>query len=228
MILVCGRYSLFTDYTVLIERFNIEESAIDEAEYSASYNVAPSQEVVAVVNDGDKNRLGKLRWGLIPPWAKDAKIGYKMINARSETAAEKPSFRSAFKKKRCLVVADSFYEWQRKDGEKIPMRIKLKTGEPFAFAALWESWKAPDGKTINSCSILTTGPNALMESIHDRMPVILSKEDEKIWLDPRVDDVDILKGLLKPYKAEDMEAYRVSEEVNSPKNNKPELIEKIG
>ena len=225
---MCGRYSLFADYPVLIERFHIEETAIDEGQYAPSYNVAPSQQIVAVINDGNKNRLGTLRWGLIPPWAKDERIGYKMINARSETVAEKPSFRNAFKKKRCLVVADSFYEWQRKDGEKIPMRIKLKTGEPFAFAALWESWKAPDGKTVNTCSILTTEANSLMKSIHDRMPVILTKEDEKIWLDPHVEDIEILKGLLKPYKAEEMEAYRVSEEVNSPKNNKPELIEKVG
>lgn len=225
---MCGRYSLFTDYAVIIERFHIENTTVHEDEYSASYNVAPSQQVLAVVNDGDKNRLGKLQWGLIPPWAKDAKIGYKMINARSETAAEKPSFRNAFKKKRCLVVADSFYEWQRKDGAKIPMRIKLKTGEPFAFAALWESWHSPEGEIINSCSILTTGPNALMESIHDRMPVILTKEGEKIWLDPQVEDIETLKDLMKPYKAEEMEAYRVSEEVNSPKNNKPELIEKVG
>ncbi|EMF46082.1 hypothetical protein B481_2668 [Planococcus halocryophilus Or1] len=218
---------MFTDYTVLIERFNIEEATLSKDEYAVSYNIAPSQQVVAIVNDGDKNRLGQLRWGLIPPWAKDTKIGYKMINARSETVAEKPSFRKAFKKKRCLVVADSFYEWQHKDGEKIPMRIKLKTGEPFAFAALWESWKAPDGQIVNSCSILTTAPNKLMESIHDRMPVILSKADEKTWLDPRVEDVETLKALLKPYQAKDMEAYRVSQEVNSPKNNKVELIEKL-
>lgn len=225
---VCGRYSLFTDYAILMERFNIEETAVGEGEYTPSYNVAPSQQIIAIINDGHKNRLGTLRWGLIPPWAKDEKIGYKMINARSETVAEKPSFRNAFKKKRCLVVADSFYEWQRKDGGKIPMRIKLKTGEPFAFAALWESWKAPDGKTVNTCSILTTEANSLMESIHDRMPVILTKEEEKIWLDPNVDDAETLKSLLKPYKADEMEAYRVSEEVNSPKNNTPELIEKIG
>lgn len=225
---MCGRYSLFTDYAVLIDRFHIEDATVAEEEYLASYNVAPSQQVMAVVNDGNKNRLGKLRWGLIPPWAKDAKIGYKMINARSETAAEKPSFRNAFKKKRCLVVADSFYEWRRKDGEKTPMRIKLKTGEPFAFAALWESWQSPDGQTINSCSILTTGPNDLMESIHDRMPVILTKEGEKIWLDPNEEDIETLKALLKPYNADDMEAYQVSEEVNSPKNNKPELIDKVG
>ncbi|ANU27322.1 SOS response-associated peptidase [Planococcus versutus] len=225
---MCGRYSLFTDYTVLIERFAIEETTIGKDEYVASYNVAPSQQVVAVVNDGNNNRLGKLRWGLIPPWAKDSKIGYKMINARSETVENKPSFRNAFKKKRCLVIADSFYEWQKRDGKKLPMRIKLKTDEPFAFAALWESWKAPDGQIVNSCSILTTVPNELMKKIHDRMPVILSKQDEQTWLDPRVEDIELLKSLLKPYKAIDMEVYQVSEEVNSPKNNKPEIIEKIG
>src|SRR5690606_26418140 len=191
---VCGRYSLFTDYAILIDRFNVEKMAVDEGEYTPSYNVAPSQQIIAIINDGHKNRLGSLRWGLIPPWAKDEKIGYKMINARSETVAEKPSFRNAFKKKRCLVVADSFYEWQRKDGEKIPMRIKLKNGEPFAFAALWESWKAPDGKTVNTCSILTTEANSLMKSIHDRMPVILTKEEEEMWLDPNVEDVERLKG----------------------------------
>lgn len=213
---MCGRYSLFTDYAVLIERFDIEETTVSQEAYQANYNVAPSQQVLAIVNDGEKNRLGQLKWGLIPPWAKDAKIGYKMINARSETVEEKPSFRNAFKKKRCLVIADSFYEWQKKEGQKIPMRIKLKTGEPFAFAGLWESWKSPDGETITSCTILTTGPNVLMASIHDRMPVILTKQDEQIWLDPRIDDMKTVKALLKPYKALDMEAYPVSEQVNSP------------
>jgi putative SOS response-associated peptidase YedK len=225
---MCGRYSLFADYSALLERFEIEEVSIDANDYSPRYNIAPSQQVLAVVNDGTKNRLGLLRWGLIPPWAKDAKIGYKMINARAETAAEKPSFRNAFKKKRCLIVADSFYEWRRTDGEKTPMRIKLKSGEPFAFAGLWESWKSPEGKTINTCSILTTKPNELMAAIHDRMPVVLSKEAEKIWLDPTVQDPEVLGELLKPFDAKEMEAYEVSEAVNSPKNDGPELIEKIG
>ncbi|MGI2327908.1 SOS response-associated peptidase [Planococcus sp. YIM B11945] len=225
---MCGRYSLYADYTDLLKRFNIEEASLTEHDYVQSFNVAPSQQVVAVVNDGTKNRLGLLRWGLIPPWAKDEKIGYKMINARAETAAEKPSFRNAFKKKRCLVVADSFYEWRRTEDRKIPMRIKMKSGEPFAFAALWESWKSPEGETINSCSILTTKPNRLMATIHDRMPVILSKEEEQIWLDPKVQDFEVLGPLLKPFDEKEMEAYEVSEAVNSPKNNGPELIEKIG
>ncbi|PSL34321.1 putative SOS response-associated peptidase YedK [Planomicrobium soli] len=225
---MCGRYSLFADYSAILERFGIEEISIDESDYSPSYNIAPSQQVVAVVNDGTKNRLGLLRWGLIPPWTKDSKIGYKMINARAETAAEKPSFRNAFKKKRCLIVADSFYEWRRTDDQKTPMRIKMKSGEPFAFAGLWESWKSPEGKTINTCSILTTIPNDLMATIHDRMPVVLSKEAEKVWLDPRVEDPEVLGELLKPFDAKEMEAYEVSPAVNSPKNNGPELIEKVG
>jgi putative SOS response-associated peptidase YedK len=225
---MCGRFSLYADYRAILERFDIEEVSIGESDYSPSYNIAPSQQVIAIVNDGTKNRLGLLRWGLIPPWAKDEKIGSKMINARAETVAEKPSFRNAFKKKRCLVVADSFYEWRRTDESKTPMRIKMKSGEPFAFAGLWETWKSPDGKTVNTCSILTTKPNDLMATIHDRMPVVLSKEAEKIWLDPNVQDPEVLGELLKPFDAKEMEAYEVSAAVNSPKNNGPELIEKVG
>ncbi|MBZ5200163.1 SOS response-associated peptidase [Planomicrobium chinense] len=225
---MCGRYSLYADYRAILERFDIDEVSFEEEEYAQSFNVAPSQQVVAVVNDGKKNRLGFLKWGLVPPWAKDEKIGYKMINARSETAAEKPSFRNAFKKKRCLVVADSFYEWKRTDDGKTPMRIKLKSGEPFAFAALWESWKSPEGKTVNTCSILTTKANELMDTIHDRMPVILTKEAEKIWLDPNVQDAEELGRLLQPFDSNELEAYEVSDAVNSPKNNGPELIKKVG
>ena len=225
---MCGRYSLYADLTTLLERFDIDEVTFSKEEYAPNYNIAPSHQVVAIVNDGTKNRLGMLRWGLIPPWAKDEKIGYKMINARAETAAEKPSFRNAFKKKRCLVVADSFYEWQKTTDRKIPMRIKLKSGEPFAFAALWESWKAPDGRQVNTCSILTTEPNELMATIHNRMPVILSKEEEKIWLDAKVQDLDKLGALLNPFDASRMEAFEVSGKVNSPKNNGPELLERIG
>lgn len=225
---MCGRFALYADYQVLLERFDIGQASFGEEEYEQSFNVAPSQQVAAVISDGSSNRLGKLQWGLIPPWAKEAKIGYKMINARAETAAEKPSYRNAFKKKRCLVVADAFYEWRKGEQGKTPMLIKLKSGEPFAFAALWESWKSPEGDTVHSCSILTTGPNKTMESIHDRMPVILSKEAEKIWLDPTIEDVDLLQSLLKPYEESEMEAYEVSDAVNSPKNNNPELIRKIG
>ena len=225
---MCGRFALYADYEVILERFDIGQDAFGELDYKPSFNIAPSQEVAAVVSDRKQNRLGKLKWGLIPPWAKEAKVGYKMINARAETASEKPSFRNAFKKKRCLIVADSFYEWKKEENTKTPMLIHLKSGEPFAFAGLWESWTSPEGETVHSCSILTTKPNELMASIHDRMPVILSKEAEKIWLDPKVQDIDLLESLLVPFDEGELEAYQVSSEVNSPKNNHPELIRKIG
>lgn len=225
---MCGRYVLYADYATIIERFNIEASAVGETDYSSSYNIAPSQKVLAVVSDGKKNRLGYLKWGLVPPWAKDQKIGSKMINARAETAAKKPSFRHAFKKKRCLVIADAFYEWQRTDNGKIPMLARLKSGRPFAFAGLWETWQSPEGEVVNSCTILTTEANGLMGAIHDRMPVILTLEGEKLWLDPAVQDPRILAGLLKPFDAEEMEAFEVSDAVNSPVHNGPELIEKVG
>lgn len=224
---MCGRYALYADYATILERFGIEESAVGETEYSPSYNIAPSQRVLAVVNDGVKNRLGYLKWGLVPPWAKDQKIGSKMINARAETAAEKPSFRHAFKKKRCLVIADAFYEWQRTDEGKIPMLVRLKSGKPFAFAGLWETWQSPEGEIVNSCTILTTQANGLMGTIHDRMPVMLSEEGEKLWLDPE-QDPRILEELLKPFDSEEMEAFEVSDAVNSPKHNGPELIRKVG
>ncbi|MGN7388386.1 SOS response-associated peptidase [Sporosarcina sp. SAFN-015] len=220
---MCGRFTLFAPYYEIIDRFDIE-SAFAESDYIPSYNIAPSQQVVAIINDGQKNRLGHLRWGLIPPWAKDEKIGYKMINARAETVAEKPSYRKAFQKQRCILPADSFYEWQRRDGEKIPMRIRLKNDELFAIAGLWESWKSPEGKIIHTCTAITTEPNDLMKPIHDRMPVILKREDEAAWLDPRNADIDFLGNMLMPFDEEQMEAYSVSSAVNSPKNNEESLI----
>lgn len=220
---MCGRFTLFAPYYEIIDRFDIE-SAFSESDYIPSYNIAPSQQVVAIINDGRKNRLGHLRWGLIPPWAKDEKIGYKMINARAETVAEKPSFRQAFRKQRCILPADSFYEWQRKDGEKIPMRIKMKNDELFAIAGLWEAWKSPEGKVIYTCTAITTGPNDLMQPIHDRMPVILKREDEAAWLDPRNDTVNFLGNMLRPFDENQMDAYSVSPAVNSPKNNEVSLI----
>lgn len=225
---MCGRFALYADYEALLERFEIEEAALDQASYEENYNVAPSQQIVAVINDGERNRLGTLRWGLIPSWAKDEKIGYKMINARAETAAEKPSFRHAFKKKRCLIPANAFYEWKKEQDGKTPMLIHLEGDELFAFAGLWESWESPEGEVVHSCTILTTQPNAVMADIHDRMPVILEKEAEKTWLDPNVQDPELLQKLIKPYEAEVLEVYEVSSAVNSPKNKGQELIRKIG
>lgn len=225
---MCGRFALYADYEALLERFEIEQAALDRASYEENYNVAPSQQIVAVINDGKRNRLGTFRWGLIPSWAKDQKIGYKMINARAETAAEKPSFRSAFKKKRCLIPANAFYEWKKGQDGKTPMLIHLEGDELFAFAGLWESWESPEGEVVHSCTILTTQPNAVMTDIHDRMPVILDKEAEKTWLDPNVQDPELLQKLIKPYEAAELEAYEVSAAVNSPKNTGQELIRKIG
>ncbi|WP_412055643.1 SOS response-associated peptidase [Bacillus inaquosorum] len=211
-------------YNDIIKQFNIDQF-LPEGEYHPSYNVASSQNILTIINDGSNNRLGK-GWGLIPPWAKVEKIGYKMINARAETLAEKPSFRKPLVSKRCIIPADSFYEWKRLDPKiKIPMRIKLKSSNLFAFAGLYEKWNTPEGNPLYTCTIITTKPNELMEDIHDQMPVILTDVNEKEWLNPKNTDPDYLQSLLQPYDPNDMEAYQVSSLVNSPKNNSPELIE---
>ena len=223
---MCGRFTLTAEFHEIIDRFAIEAAIADEL-YQESYNVAPSQSVLSVINDGEKNRLGYLKWGLIPSWSKDEKIGSKLINARGETLAEKPSFRDAFRKRRCLVLADSFYEWKRhENGTKTPMRIRLKSNEVFAMAGIWERWKKGND-TIFTCTVITTSPNELMSDIHDRMPVILHKDDEQTWLNPKVQDFQLLSQYLQPFPQELMEAYEVSSLVNSPKNNQPQCIEKI-
>ncbi|APH68765.1 SOS response-associated peptidase [Bacillus sp. LR_5] len=222
---MCGRFTLFSTFDDIIDQFDIDQF-LPKDEYHPSYNVAPSQNILAIINDGSNNRLGKLRWGLIPPWAKDEKIGYKMINARAETITEKPAFRKPLVSKRCIIPADSFYEWKRLDPKtKIPMRIKLKSSALFAFAGLYEKWKTHQGDPLYTCTIITTTPNELMKDIHDRMPVILTHDHEKEWLNPLNTDPDDLKNLLLPYDADDMEAYEVSPLVNSPKNNSPELLD---
>src|SRR5215216_4713323 len=169
---MCGRYTLRTPVDTLAEAFEIEEYP---SSITPSYNIAPTQEVAAVVEEDEKRKLEMLRWGLIPSWAKDPAIGNKMINARAETVAEKPSFRSAFKVRRCLILADGFYEWQKTDNGKQPYYIKMQDGSPFAFAGLWEIWQ--NGEEIRSATIITTDANDLMNEIHHRMPVILPPED---------------------------------------------------
>ncbi|WP_026573010.1 SOS response-associated peptidase [Bacillus sp. UNC438CL73TsuS30] len=224
---MCGRFTLTATLEEVLDRFDVH-SFLDEELYSPSYNIAPSQQVLAIINDGTMNRMGFLKWGLVPSWAKDISIGNKMINARAETLSEKPSFRDSFKRKRCLIVADSFYEWKRlEDRSKRPMRIKLKSNHLFAMAGIWGTWKSPDGKPLYSCSVITTQPNELMKDIHDRMPVILRPEDEKIWLDPSVSNLEYLMGFLKPFDERLMDAYEVSPLVNSPKNNSIELVQQI-
>ena len=219
---MCGRYTLKTPIDVVAGHFRIEEYP---SSLSPSYNIAPTQEVVAVVEEDEKRKLERFRWGLIPSWAKDPAIGNKMINARAETVHQKPSFRSAFKKRRCLIVADGFYEWQKTDGGgKQPYHFKMKDSSPFAFAGLWETWDG-HGEEIRSCSIVTTDANDLMNEIHHRMPVILPPDNYGVWLDPGFDDKDALKALLKPYPSDDMEAYAVSRRVNRPANNEPGVVE---
>jgi putative SOS response-associated peptidase YedK len=225
--LMCGRFTLTASVDELIDRFDIEFFLQQEG-YAPSYNIAPSQSVLAVINNGVHNKMGFLRWGLIPPWAKDPSIGYKMINARAETLHEKPSFRNAYQKRRCLIVADSFYEWKKLDDKtKTPMRIKLKSDQLFAMAGLWEKWISPEGESIYSCSVITTNANDLIKDIHDRMPVILKPEDEKKWLNPQFSDNTVLNYLLKPLEAKLIDAHEVSSLVNSPRNNSIELIQKI-
>ncbi|AZU62045.1 SOS response-associated peptidase [Neobacillus mesonae] len=224
---MCGRFTLTASIGQIIDRFDIQ-AFLDEENFTPSYNIAPSQMVLAVINDGKANRMGYLKWGLIPPWAKDLSTGNRLINARAETLAEKPSFKNAFRKKRCLIIADSFYEWRRhEDKTKTPMRIKLKSDGLFALAGIWEQWKSPEGEAIFSCSMITTTPNQLMTDIHDRMPVILHPENEKTWLNPAITDTKFLQQFFVPYDEAQMEAYEVSPLVNSPRNNTIDLIRKL-
>lgn len=214
---------MITSVRELEERFRFVAEGHDLA---PNYNVAPTQSVLTVVNeDGNVGRL--MRWGLIPSWAKDPSIGSRMINARSETVAEKPSFRTAFARRRCLVLADGFYEWQKVGTSKRPMRITLASGGPFAFAGLWETWKAPDDDLITSCTILTTSANDALADIHQRMPVILPRDAEEVWLDTSVRDKDVLSSLLVPYDPSETVAYEVSTLVNAAVNNLPEVINPV-
>ena len=223
---MCGRYSLIADLGELARRYEFDG---DIDAFDKKHNIAPTQEVLTVVG-GETRRAGLMRWGLIPRWAKDPKIARRMINARAETAAEKPAFRNALRRRRCLVLADGFYEWQRVPGSKTkrPMRIVLKTGEAFAFAGLWETWRDRVGSPIASCTILTTAANQLLAPIHDRMPVILARDAEALWLDSSVNDVGLLDHLLSPYDANAVDFYEVSTLVNSPANDAPEVLARVG
>jgi len=217
---VCGRFTLTTNLGAIAKRFGVARFL---EEVGPRYNIAPTQTVI-VVNDDGTRHLTEMQWGLIPSWAKDPAIGNRMINARAETVATKPAFRVALRKRRCLIPSDGFYEWQPIGQRKQPVYTLLKSREPFAFAGLWEGWTSPAGKEIKTCTIITTEANELLKPVHDRMPVILTKEAESLWLDPAIQDPDKLLPLLKPYPAEEMEAYPVSTKVNSPANEGPACI----
>jgi putative SOS response-associated peptidase YedK len=219
---MCGRFTLTVDPGQLQDSFpwvDIPDDIIPR------FNIAPSQPVAVVPNNGE-NKLDFFNWGLIPFWAKDPKIGNRMINARSETVAEKPSFRGSFKYKRCLVLADGFYEWRKDPGAstKTPMYIHMKDKRPFAFAGLWDSWHSKDGSELRTCTILTTEPNNLLAEIHNRMPVILPTQSYTDWLHEGEHDPALLSSFLQPYGSEEMQAYPVLRHVNSPQNDSPECI----
>ncbi|MBC8253012.1 MAG: SOS response-associated peptidase [Ardenticatenia bacterium] len=222
---MCGRFVLFSSLDDIVREFEIERV---QAQLRPSYNVAPTQEVAVVVRDQGVNVLDKMVWGLIPSWARDPGIGSRMINARSETVHEKPSFKGPFKSQRCLIVADGFYEWQKTNGGKVPMFIRLRSRRPFGLAGLYDVWKTLAGEKITSCTIITTNANQLVRPIHNRMPVILSHSDQAVWLDAAPQPTERLLSLLAPYPADEMEAYAVSRMVNSPKNDDPRCIEPVG
>ena len=219
---MCGRFVLCSPKATIIKEFRVDKTSL---QYIPSYNIAPTQNIVIVRENGTKT-LTHCKWGLIPSWAKDQSIGHRMINARVETVAEKPAFRSAFKKQRCLVIADGFYEW-KKEKTKTPVYIRLKSGKPFGFAGLYSIWTSPEGQEICTCTIITTEANELLASIHDRMPAIISQDAYDIWLDPNEHDREKLLHLLKPYISHEIELFTVSKKVNSPSYNSPDNIEPI-
>jgi putative SOS response-associated peptidase YedK len=225
---MCGRFSITINQEELKAHLSTNYNV---ANFSAvfklpRFNIAPGQEIIAIINDGKNNRVGHLKWGFIPSFAKDEKIGFSMINAKSETIDEKISYRQSFEKRRCLILADSFYEWKRVGKDKTPMRIKKTDGSIFAMAGIWNTYIRPDGVKVHSCAIITTSANKLVADIHDRMPVILNQVDQKVWLNQTSDTI-ALKALLKPYPETEMEAYEVSSIVNNAANDVVECINRL-
>jgi putative SOS response-associated peptidase YedK len=198
---MCGRFVLLTDLQVITESFNVQNVA---CKYRPDNNISPGQQVAAILRKDDQNSLVDFRWGLIPPWAKDPSIGNRMFNARAETIAEKASFKNAFQKRRCLIPADGFYEWQKLGKIKKPFYFSLKSGQPFGFAGLHETWISSEQKPVNTCAIISTESNDLLRPIHDRMPVILPKNLEAAWIDPDNHNQKELLSILKPYPSDEM------------------------
>jgi putative SOS response-associated peptidase YedK len=220
---MCGRFTLANPGPDLFDAFGLPEPPFD---LRPRYNIAPTQEVLSVLPGEEGRRWALLRWGLIPFWAKDPAIGNRLINARAETVAEKPAFRRAFERGRCLVVADGFYEWTVQDGRKQPIHLRLPGGRAFAFAALRERWQPARGEAVRSCALLTTAASPAILPIHDRMPVILSPAEAALWLDPEASRADLL-GLLQAHAGAELESYPVSAVVNSPRNDGPECLDPV-
>jgi len=218
---MCGRYTLVTHGAELAEVFDLAE----EVSWESQYNIAPSQSVAVIRQGQGGRRMEPLQWGLIPYWAKDASIAAKLINARSETVTEKPSFKKAFHARRCVIPADGFFEWKRVGKRKDPMRFVRPDRKPFGMAGLWESWRSPQGEVMETCTILTTAANAVVAPIHHRMPVILSAAGVDQWLSPPALDASGLLPLLQPAPDDLLEVYAVSAHANSARNNDPQCIE---
>lgn len=224
---MCGRFSL-TDIDSIFSRFGVIISKDINKKITPHYNIAPTQKIPVIYkNKNQENKIEFMKWGLVPFWAKDPKIGYKMINARAETLTQKPSFKHLLKSKRCLVPSSGFYEWKRIDKRKVPYYIGIKNSKIFSFAGLYDNWKDSVGNELKTFTIITTNSNNTLKPIHNRMPVILEREFEEDWLDVKTHDFDSLKQMLKPYPDDKMIAYAVSTEVNNPSNDNPELIRKV-
>ena len=220
---MCGRYSLPDPEDIPI-RFKGTRVGYD---LKPRYNAAPSEDLPVIVSDGER-RVELMRWGLVPFWANDEKVGYKMINARAESLADKPSFRKSLSMRRCIIPAGGFFEWKKIDREKVPYYIFLKNHQLFGFAGLYDVWHDKQGSALKTYTIITTQPNSLVGTIHNRMPVILEKHDEDTWLNPDETEPAHLAKLLRPYPAGEMESYPVSRLVNSPANDSKEVIERVG
>ena len=219
---MCGRFTIRIPATVLMHQFGVDAGL----QMPMRYNVAPTQQIPVITQHDGKRQLETMRWGLVPSWADDPKIGYRMINARSEEAATKASFRSAMKKRRCLILADGFYEWEKIGKAKQPHWFRMANEQPFAFAGLWERWGKVD-PPLDSCTILTTSANELVGKYHNRMPVILSPNDYGAWLDPANQDSDSLRYLFEPFPASELIDTKVNPIVNNARSDTPDCIEPI-
>jgi putative SOS response-associated peptidase YedK len=219
---MCGRFTLTASGEALAEFFGLSEVPL----LTPRYNIAPTQLVLAVRRSAgeDKPHAASLRWGLVPSWAKDVRIANQLLNARCETAADKPAFRTALRRRRCLIAADGFYEWLRKGKERQPYCFRLWEDRPFAFAGLWEHWQGGDGAPLETCTILTTAANDLVRPVHDRMPVIVPPRHFAAWLDPGLQDPAGLESVLRPYPAEEMRAFPVSSWVSNPRHEDPRCL----
>ncbi len=219
---MCGRFAMPIPVSKIAAAFYVDHNY---CRAKPGYNIAPGQNIAAVIQDASR-KLVSFKWGLVPSWAKDPAMGYKMINARAETVHEKPSFKKPFQQHRCLIIAAGFYEWQKTNNDKRPFYIKPKTTELFCFAGLYDIWHAPDNTRLDTCTIITTTANAALQPIHHRMPVIIPEDHHALWLDTTVPAARLLP-LLKPFPDNDLEIYQVSNKVNSPRNDSPECIERV-